>query len=144
MENNTSVSTEISITTSTQCFEKSFHDFDINGYETIVIHQIDSLLDLSKMVKLDDIEFSFNQIENNINEDLKMNYTNEDELQIFLIEDIMNENFVHERWIDIEYSCGRIEIIMKEDLKIEKEIEKEKCIGELVEIIHELGKMILQ
>ena len=51
---------------------------------------------------------------------------------------------MHERWIDIEYSCGRIEIIMKEDLKIEKEIEKEKCIGELVEIIHELGKMILQ
>ena len=80
MENNTSVSTEISITICTLCFEKSFHDFDINGYETIVIHQIDSLLDLSKVVKPDDIEFSFNLIENTINEVLRMNYTSEDEL----------------------------------------------------------------
>ena len=144
MENNTSVSTEISTTTSTLCFEIIFHDFDINGYETFVVHPIDSLYDLSKTVKLDDIEFLFNLIENTINEVLRMNYTSEDELQIFMIEGIMNENSIHERWIDIEYLCGRIEIIMKESLKTEKEIEKGKCIGELVGNIHELGKMILR
>ena len=80
MENNTSVSTEISTTTSTLCFEIIFHDFDINGYETFVVHPIDSLYDLSKTVKLDDIEFLFNLIENTINEVLRMNYTSEDEL----------------------------------------------------------------
>ena len=57
MGKNISASTEIIIITFILYFEKSFHDFDIDGYETILVPLIDFLYGLLKMVKFEVTEF---------------------------------------------------------------------------------------